>query len=189
MSAHLVGGYLADVYGAKRVLTFGVVWWSLFTILTPPSARLQWAVILVRFLMGAGEGINFPAVYALASEWYPEHEEHMLVTIAEMGVYLGIVVAMVCVPVIEQSIGWEPVFYIFGSFGFVWGAFFWLYGYDTPGRARASGMIDERSTSYYRDETQGGVSESSAEPDFNSFQDICKQHFKKIQLPYAFFSK
>ena len=148
MSAHLVGGYLADVYGAKRVLTFGVVWWSLFTILTPPSARLQWAVILVRFLMGAGEGINFPAVYALASEWYPEHEEHMLVTIAEMGVYLGIVVAMVCVPVIEQSIGWEPVFYIFGSFGFVWGAFFWLYGYDTPGRARASGMIDEREYSY-----------------------------------------
>jgi MFS family permease len=144
MSAHLVGGYLADVYGAKKVLTFGVVWWSLFTILTPPSARFQWAVILVRFLMGAGEGINFPAVYALASEWYPEHEEHMLVTIAEMGVYLGIVVAMVCVPVIEQSIGWEPVFYIFGSFGFVWGGFFWVYGYDTPGRARAAGAIDER---------------------------------------------
>lgn len=144
MSAHLVGGYLADVYGAKRVLTFGVVWWSLFTILTPPSAKLQWAVILVRFLMGAGEGINFPAVYALASEWYPEHEEHMLVTIAEMGVYLGIVVAMVFVPVIEQTIGWEPVFYIFGSFGFIWGAFFWAYGFDTPGRARASGAIDER---------------------------------------------
>ena len=57
---------------------------------------------------------------------------------------MGIVVAMVCVPIIEQSIGWEPVFYIFGSFGFFWGAAFWVYGYDTPQRARAGGAIDER---------------------------------------------
>ena len=144
MSAHLVGGYLSDVYGAKNILIFGVIWWSLFTILTPPSASLQWAVILVRFLMGSGEGVNFPAVYALASEWYPEHEEHILVTIAEMGVYLGIVVAMVFVPFIEDHFGWEPVFYIFGSFGFVWAALFAVYGADSPEGAKAEKSIDER---------------------------------------------
>jgi MFS family permease len=116
----------------------------LFTILTPPSAVLQWAVVLVRFLMGSGEGVNFPAVYALASEWYPEHEEHILVTIAEMGVYLGIVVAMVFVPVIEQMLGWEEVFYIFGSFGFIWAALFAVYGADSPADARDEKSIDER---------------------------------------------
>jgi sugar phosphate permease len=144
MSAHLVGGYLSDVYGAKNILVFGVIWWSLFTILTPPSAVFQWTIILVRFSMGAGEGVNFPAVYALASEWYPEHEEHILVTIAEMGVYLGIVVAMVFVPVIEIHLGWEPVFYIFGSLGFVWAAFFAVYGSDSPEEAKKEKLIDER---------------------------------------------
>ena len=144
MSAHLIGGYLADVYGAKNILIFGVIWWSMFTILTPPSAVFRWAIVLVRFSMGAGEGVNFPAVYALASEWYPEHEEHVLVTIAEMGVYLGIVVAMVFVPVIEIHLGWEPVFYIFGSLGFVWAAFFAVYGSDSPDVAKNENMIDDR---------------------------------------------
>ena len=144
MSAHLVGGYLSDVYGAKNILIFGVIWWSLFTILTPPSASFQWAIILVRFAMGSGEGVNFPAVYALASEWYPEHEEHILVTIAEMGVYLGIVVAMVFVPVIEIHLGWEPVFYIFGSFGFVWAALFAVYGSDSPEVSHSEQAIDDR---------------------------------------------
>ena len=144
MSAHIVGGYLADVYGAKNILIFGVIWWSLFTILTPPSAVYQWAIIVVRFSMGAGEGVNFPAVYALASEWYPEHEEHILVTIAEMGVYLGIVVAMVFVPLIEDHLGWEPVFYIFGSFGFVWAALFAVYGSDSPEDAKKENSIDAK---------------------------------------------
>ena len=132
MSSHLVGGYLSDRYGAKNVLIFGVIWWSLFTILTPPSAVHPWLIVLVRFLMGTGEGVNFPAVYSLFSEWFPEDEEDVLVTITENGVYVGIVIAMLCVPFIELHMGWEPVFYIFGSLGFVWAALFAVYGGSSP---------------------------------------------------------
>ena len=132
MSSHLVGGYLSDRYGAKNVLIFGVIWWSLFTILTPPSAVHPWLIVLVRFLMGTGEGVNFPAVYSLFSEWFPDDEENVLVTFTENGVYVGIVIAMLCVPFIEFHMGWEPVFYIFGSLGFVWAALFAVYGGSTP---------------------------------------------------------
>ena len=59
-------------------------------------------------------------------------EEDILVTITENGVYAGIVIAMMCVPVIEHYMGWEPVFYIFGSLGFVWAALFAVYGGSSP---------------------------------------------------------
>ena len=158
MASHLIGGYLSDRWGAKNVLIFGVIWWSLFTILTPPSAVHPWLIVLVRFLMGTGEGVNFPAVYSLFSEWFPRDEEDILVTITENGVYAGIVIAMMCVPLIEHYLGWEPVFYIFGSLGFVWAALFAIYGGSSPqdlcydvdkhGKLQLTGLMDPREVKY-----------------------------------------
>jgi MFS family permease len=158
MASHLIGGYLSDRWGAKNVLIFGVIWWSLFTILTPPSAVHPWLIVLVRFLMGTGEGVNFPAVYSLFSEWFPRDEEDILVTITENGVYAGIVIAMMCVPLIEHYLGWEPVFYIFGSLGFVWAALFAIYGGSSPqdlcydvdkhGKLELTGLMDPREVKY-----------------------------------------
>ena len=53
-----VGGRLADRFGPRRVLTFGVLWWGIFTGLTalvPADIRgAFYAFVAVRFLLGAG---------------------------------------------------------------------------------------------------------------------------------------
>jgi len=36
----IASGSLAQRFGGKRVLGLAVLWWSLFTLLTPPAARL-----------------------------------------------------------------------------------------------------------------------------------------------------
>ena len=50
-----VGGRLADRFGARRVLTFGVMWWGVFTALTalvPANiAGALYAFVAVRFLL------------------------------------------------------------------------------------------------------------------------------------------
>ena len=52
----IIGGIWADKLGGKVVLGFGVVWWSLATILTPIAARLGLPFLLfARALMGIGE--------------------------------------------------------------------------------------------------------------------------------------
>lgn len=60
-----IGGRLADRLGPRRVLAVGVLWWSIFTALTATvSANLAYAIVIflaVRFLLGAGEAIIFPA--------------------------------------------------------------------------------------------------------------------------------
>ena len=52
----VAGGVWADTYGGKQVLGFGVVWWSLATVLTPIAAQMGLPMLLfARACMGIGE--------------------------------------------------------------------------------------------------------------------------------------
>ncbi len=64
----VLGGVWADKFGGKRVLSFGVAWWSMATALTPLAASLGLPVLLVmRMFMGIGEGVAMPAMNNLLS--------------------------------------------------------------------------------------------------------------------------
>lgn len=58
------GGALARRFGLRRVLTFALVWWGVFTALTAlaPSgtSHALLALILIRASLGAGEAVMFP---------------------------------------------------------------------------------------------------------------------------------
>ncbi|XP_043716096.1 probable anion transporter 4, chloroplastic isoform X4 [Telopea speciosissima] len=57
----IVGGIWADKVGGKLVLGFGVVWWSIATILTPIAAKLGLPFLLImRAFMGIGEAHSSP---------------------------------------------------------------------------------------------------------------------------------
>ena len=62
-------GWLADRFGPSRVLTSSVLWWGVFTALTaaiPVSLVSPFAALIgVRFLLGAGEAIMYPASNAV----------------------------------------------------------------------------------------------------------------------------
>lgn len=62
----IAGGWLAGRFGGKIILGCGVVFWSVFTLLTPfAAAGGMTTLIVARILMGMGEGITFPSIYAL----------------------------------------------------------------------------------------------------------------------------
>jgi ACS family sodium-dependent inorganic phosphate cotransporter len=117
----VVGGQLADRFGGKAVLAAGVLLWSLFTILTPPAALLGLGVLIAtRILMGMGEAVTFPSIYSLYSRWVPLTERSRAVGLANSGIPLGTVFALVVTPYIVQALGWEWAFYLFGMAGAVW---------------------------------------------------------------------
>ncbi len=74
-------GWLADRFGPRRVLTAGVLWWGIFSALTAAiSHRISNAVlvlILLRFLLGAGEAIMYPASNQFVARWIPTYERGM----------------------------------------------------------------------------------------------------------------
>ena len=76
------GGWLGDRFGARRVLTLSVIWWSAFTALTaaaPSFFLANWvgvvaSIWIVRFLIGVGEGPALPNTNKMIGRWMAPYE-------------------------------------------------------------------------------------------------------------------
>lgn len=129
----IVGGIWADKIGGKLVLGFGVVWWSIATVLTPVAAKLGLPFLLVmRAFMGIGEGVAMPAMNNLLSRWIPVSERSRSLALVYSGMYLGSVTGLAVSPVLIQKLGWPSVFYSFGSLGSIWFALWLSKAYSSP---------------------------------------------------------
>jgi len=129
----VLGGWLAAKLGGKVVLGFGVLWWSLFTLLTPLSAMASFPILIAtRIAMGLGEGVAFPATYNLLGRWVPLRERSRAAAFNLSAIPLGTLFAVTTTPFIAVYFGWQAVFYAFGALGFVWFLFWWYYAGDRP---------------------------------------------------------
>lgn len=133
LATQVLGGWLADRYGGKAILGFGVLWWSIFTLLTPPAAAVSLTVLFVaRVGMGLGEGVAFPAIHNLFARWAPVQERARFVSLNTSGIPLGTVGALFLTPMIVLAWGWQWVFYCFGLLGFIWFAFWYMLAANSP---------------------------------------------------------
>ena len=125
MITMILGGYLADKYGGKKVLGYALLIWSLFTIITPFFAyQGLWWLILIRILMGLGEGVTFPSWHAIYARWIPFEERTRAVGFTNSGIAAGTLFGFAVTALIIANYSWELVFYSFGLLGFFW-YFFW----------------------------------------------------------------
>lgn len=117
----VLGGVWADKFGGKRVLSFGVIWWSLATALTPVAASLGLPVLLVmRAFMGVGEGVAMPAMNNLLSRWVPVGERSRSLALVYSGMYTGSIMGLALSPQMVAKLQWPSVFYVFGFVGIFW---------------------------------------------------------------------
>ncbi|KAM7256309.1 hypothetical protein ACFE04_012050 [Oxalis oulophora] len=129
----IAGGIWADTVGGKQVLAFGVVWWSLATILTPVAVKLGLPFLLVaRAFMGVGEGVAMPAMNNILSKWVPVAERSRSLALVYSGMYLGSVTGLAFSPFLIHNYGWPSVFYSFGSLGTVWIVVWLNKAYSSP---------------------------------------------------------
>ena len=125
MITMILGGYLADKYGGKKVLGYGLLIWSFFTIITPFFAyQGLWWIILIRILMGLGEGVTFPSWHSIYARWIPFKERTRAVAFTNSGIAAGTLFAYAIAALIIRNYSWEWVFYSFGFLGIFW-YFFW----------------------------------------------------------------
>jgi ACS family sodium-dependent inorganic phosphate cotransporter len=122
----ILGGTLADRFGGKIVLGLGVILWSLFTLLTPLAATIGLGILILnRVLMGMGEAVTFPSIYALLARWVPVSERSRAMGVINSGIPLGTVFALIVTPMIVEAYGWQWAFYSFAILGFIW-AVIWI---------------------------------------------------------------
>jgi ACS family sodium-dependent inorganic phosphate cotransporter len=133
MASQVLGGAMANRFGGKIVLGFAVLWWSVFTVVTPAAAFISLGILIAtRILMGIGEGMAFPSMYNLYGRWIPEHEKSRTVAATLSGISLGTLAALILTGPIIERYGWPAVFYIFGALGVIWFIFWQRLVTNTP---------------------------------------------------------
>lgn len=120
-----VGGYLADKWGVKKVLTGAITIWSIATILTG-MARSSSTLIASRFLLGVGEGA-FPASASVAIvDNFHKQTRARAKSVISAGASVGFAVGSVTVTLLLTSIGWNWMFFVFGVIGILLAVIFWF---------------------------------------------------------------
>jgi MFS transporter, ACS family, glucarate transporter len=132
-----VGGHLADRYGPRRVLTGGVVWWGIFTALTalvPANiAGALWLFVAVRFLLGAGEAVIYPAANKFVASWIPVRERGIANGWIFAGVGAGAGLTPPLITYLMIHYGWRSSFWVCAAVGLLAGGVWFIAARDTPG--------------------------------------------------------
>jgi ACS family glucarate transporter-like MFS transporter len=129
-------GWLADRFGPRRALTAAVLWWGAFSALTAAIshniANVFLALLALRFLLGVGEAVMYPASNQFVSRWIPSHERGAANGIIFAGVGIGAGISPPLISFIMLRYGWRSSFLLSAAIGLAVGSIWFLISRDTP---------------------------------------------------------
>ncbi|MBB5343932.1 MFS transporter [Tunturibacter empetritectus] len=132
----LPAGWLAARFGPRRVLTLGVLWWGIATALTAmlPSgiSHAVMLLIAIRFALGAGEAVIYPAANQFVARWVPIRERGFINGLIFAGVGAGSGLTPPLLTWLITHRGWRAAFWFSAIVGLIAGAIWWRYSRDTP---------------------------------------------------------
>ncbi|MBV8405559.1 MAG: MFS transporter [Gammaproteobacteria bacterium] len=112
-------GWVAERYGAQRVLAVGLALWASATMLVG-FAHSFIALLLLRLLLGVGESASFPSASKLLAVTVPVGSLAMANGIVAFAYQLGPAVGAYCGGLIMVHYGWRATFWIFGGVSLLW---------------------------------------------------------------------
>src|SRR6185312_11105541 len=130
------GGWLSDRFGPRIVLTLGVIWWGVFTsaitILSPSLAVPVAALIGIRFVLGMGEAVVYPATNCVVATWIPSHERGIANGLIFAGTGFGAGITPPLVTYLLQNYGWRYSFWASSLIGLAAGMVWYFLARDRP---------------------------------------------------------
>jgi MFS family permease len=115
----LVVGWLCDRFSVYRLLGWGVALWAAATLLSGFVGGFV-SLIVLRLMLGIGESFAFPASSKIIAEQVPPEGRGMANAAVSMGIALGPALGTLAGGAILASLGWRPVFIIFGLLTLIW---------------------------------------------------------------------
>ncbi len=129
-------GWLATRWGPRRALTLGAIWWGVTTACTAalPSTiayAMSW-LISIRFLLGAGEAIVYPAANQFVAQWVPFRERGFINGLIFAGVGAGSGLTPPLLNWLITHYGWRAAFWFSAGLGIAVGIAWWFMARDLP---------------------------------------------------------
>ena len=127
----IVGGAIADRLGPRRTLAVCALIWTATTVATGFIGSL-FSLIVVRTILGVGEGATLPAAARAVSNWTPKSRRGFVQGITHSSSRLGNAVTPPIVAALVTAFSWRASFWVLGVLSFVWVLVWWFYFTDSP---------------------------------------------------------
>lgn len=125
------GGYLSDKFGPRKVMAFGIIWWSIFTFFTGLIYILP-LMLFVRFLFGAGEGCFPASSWKVIATYFPLKERGRATAIQSSVNTLGPAISVLVAATIIECLGWREVFVLLSIPGVILGFLIYRFIHNNP---------------------------------------------------------
>lgn len=103
-------GRIADIYGMKRIFTYGIIILTISTFLAAISPSAEFLVV-TRAFQGVASAMIFVTALAIITSVYPPQERGKAIGINITAGYTGLVLGPVLGGFLTQYLGWRSIFY------------------------------------------------------------------------------
>ena len=138
---NFVGGWAADRFGAKRVITAAMAGWSTSCAVTALAVGFK-SLLIYRLIFGAAEGPFVAVTNKIVNTWFPHREAATAIGVVFSGTPLGGALAGPIVGFIALQWGWRVAFVAAGVVGFLWLVLWIAMTAETPRQDRAISPIE-----------------------------------------------
>ncbi len=139
---YAIGGRLLDRLGTRRGFLLIMLWWSLACALHGAATGFAWLLVM-RFLLGMGEGGAFPAAARVVAEWVPAPQRSTAMGFINAGTAVGSVLAPPLIGAVLIFFGWRWVFFVSGGIGLLW-VLWWTLSYRANPATLSVDTLDAR---------------------------------------------
>ncbi len=131
----IIGGWLADKFGPKLVLTVLSLIWGVATLATGFAGSVT-MLVLMRFALGVGEGGAFPTATRAFTYWMPVAERGFAQGITHSFARLGGAVTPPLVLAVVATGGWRDAFILLGIASLAWTVLYLFVFTNSPEQNR-----------------------------------------------------
>ena len=115
----LLVGWLCDRFSVYKMMAGGIVLWAASTLLIGFVGGFT-SLLVLRIMLGVGESIAFPGSSKIIARHIPAEQRGMANAAVAAGLALGPAVGTLTGGLIVASMGWRPMFIIFGLATLIW---------------------------------------------------------------------
>jgi len=103
-------GRIADIYGRKRIFTYGIILFTVSSFLATLSFSID-MLLVFRVLQGAGSAMIFGNLFAIIASIFPASDRGKALGITITGAFLGLFLGPVLGGFLTEYFGWRSIFF------------------------------------------------------------------------------
>lgn len=104
-------GRMGDIYGQKRIFQYGLIIFTISSLLSAFSTSGE-MFFIIRIFQATGNAMIFANLNALISSVFPENERGKAFGLTSMGVFVGLILGPILGGTTIEILGWRALFYV-----------------------------------------------------------------------------